>query len=351
MIRSTLIILILTVALAFTACGSNVVTEPVRTLPSVSVEPSVVPAATATPIVIVKVVTATPVTFVTLTPTPEPTATTVPVVLPTPTVAPTPPPSPVPVATPQPTATPWVIYEPVIQTVEVTVVVTATATPTATPIPSATPVPTATPKPTATPVPPFIQSSAGKGSWLSDGFSFWSERPIEVAIAVTGSGSFALSAVTPNGCVVDLSAGVAPYTATTLAEPNKPETCDGLNEFGNGTRLTVVAGGSVNWVIDLTQYSQPTPQNAPVSITARGQNIFGPVRLGQGEILAMASEGDTPFKFDVYSIYESTPVAVRVIDLPTSAFGTWFIDVPIGVYMMAVTTDPDRDWTAEIRYQ
>ena len=133
-----------------------------------------------------------------------------------------------------------------------------------------------------------------------------------------------------------------------MAVPTAPTVCDGLNEFGNGTRLTVVAGGSVNWIVDLTQYSQPVPQNPPITTTITGQNIFGPIRLGQGEILAMTSEGSTPFKLDVYSIYESDPVVIRVIDVPTSAFGTWALDVPLGAYMIAVDTDPNRAWTAEI---
>ncbi len=297
-----------------------------------------------TDVFVTVVVTATPE------PTVQPTPTIEPVVLPSPTVAPTS--TAEPTAAPAPTATPWVVDRTVtvIETVEVpvTVVITATPTPTPTPTPTITPTPTVTPVPTATPIPPFVQTSSGTGSWLSDTFNFWDERPIEIDITVSGTGLFSLNAVTPNGCVVNLSIGAAPYTATTLAVPSAPDICDGLNEFGNGTRLTVVAGGSVSWAVELTQYSQPVAQNAPITTTVTGQKIFGPIRIGQGELLQMNSIGDSPLKLDVYSIYESEPVVSRVIDVPGAAHGTWPLRFPLGVYMIAVTTDPNREWTVEI---
>ena len=302
------------------------------------------------------VVTATPEPTLVPGPIIEPTATAIPTLAPTPeplptliplsTLVPLPTLAPLPTLVPLPTIDPVIIHE----TVHVTVIVTATSTPTPTPTPTVTPTPTRTPVPTATPIPPFIQHSAGKGSWLSTGFNFWNERPIEIDISVSGSGSFSLSAVTPSGCVINLSSGVAPYTATTLADPSPPEVCDGLNQFGNGTRLTVVAGGSVNWIVDMTQYSQPIPQNAPFTVIGTGQNIFGPVRLGQGEYLAMISNGNSPFLLDAYSIYEPDSIAVRVIDAPLSPAGTWRFELPLGIYMIAVNAAPDRDWTAEIYY-
>ncbi len=307
-------------------------------------EPATVEVATQSPVIITVVVSPTPGPTVEATQSPTATATVVLVQLPTPTQVPA-----TVEPTPAPTATPWVIRETVV--VPVTVVVTATATiaPTSTPTP--TPTPTATPVPTATPIPPFIQQSAGKGSWLSGPFTFWAERPIEIDINVRGSGSFALNAVTLNGCIIQLSSGAAPYTGRTLAVPSTPEVCDGMNEFGNGTQLSVIAGSNVNWSVDLTQYSQAATQNPPFVVSGTGQNILGPVRLGQGEVIGVQSAGLTPFTLHVYSVFDLDPFVSRIISVPASAHGIWFQAVPIGAYMIAINTEPGREWTVDIHNQ
>lgn len=335
-----LVILVLFIA----ACGGNGQTQP-------TIDPSLIE--TTVPILITVIVTATPEPTAVVTPTVEP------VILPTPTatVAPTPQPTPTPspTSTPHPASTPIIVEQTVVHKVvveiPVTVVVTATPTPTPTNTPTPTPIPTETPVPTATPIPPLIQHLSGNGSWISGPLNFWDGRTIEIDIAVIGTGSFELSAITSNGCVFELSSGTAPYTAKTIAEPLDPTTCDGLNQFGNGAILAVTAGGNASWVVDLTQYSQPIAQNPPVSLTASGQNIFGPFRLGQGEILKVFSEGNTAFSLDVYSVYENEPFVKRVIDVPGTALGTWRIGAPLGIYMFAITTAPDREWTAELLFR
>jgi len=305
-------------------------------------EPATVAVPTQTPVIITVVVSPTPLPTVEATQSPTQTATVAPVQLPTPTQVPA-------TVVPAPTATPWVIRETV--EVPVTVVVTATATPPPPPTPTLTPTPTTTPVPTATPIPPFIQQSAGKGSWLSGPFTFWAERPIEVDINVRGSGSFALNAVTLNGCIIQLSSGVAPYTGKTLAVPSAPEICDGMNEFGNGTQLSVVAGSNVDWSVDLTQYSQAATQNPPFVVSGTGQNILGPVRLGQGEVIGVQSAGLTPFTLHVYSVFDLDPFVSRIISVPAAAHGIWFQAVPIGAYMIAIDTEPGREWTVDIHNQ
>ncbi len=325
--------------LFFVACTGVTGASPVDT------DATTIPATLAYPatVLVTVIVTATPEPVVQASPTVDP------VILPPATVEAPATPEPLPVPTPM--IVEIIVPVTVVVEIPVTVVVTATPTPTPTATPTPTPVPTETPVPTATPIPPFIQHVAGNGSLITDSFNFWDERPIEIEIAVIGSGSFQLNAVTPNGCVLKISSGVAPYTALAIAEPSAPVQCDGLNEFGNGTKLTVIAGGDVSWVIDLTQYSQPQAQNAPVSLTSTGQHIFGPVRLGQGELLEITSDGSSRFEVDVYSIFEPEPIVKRVIDLPTSVHGIWIVDVPIGVYMFAIDTSPDREWTATVRYQ
>lgn len=327
--KLTFLILAVIASLMLAACSPEVAAESTTVI---------VPSPIKVPVTVV--VTATPAPTIDADPTPTPAPTVEPTPLPPATVAPATPP-------PVPTATPWVVQ----QTVEVPVTVVVTATPTTVPTstPTVTPTPTQTPIPTATVVPPFIQHSEGRGSWLSGKYNFWSERPIVIDIDVQGTGAFSLNAVTPNGCVVQLSNGTAPFTAATLAVPSEPDICDGLNEFGNGTQLTVVAGGNVNWSIDLTQYSQPLPQNSPISVSAFGQGVFGPMRMGQGEMLVIRSEGASRFQVDVYTIYELDPIAARVVDVPADAIGTWLVDVPLGVYMFAITTEPTRPWTVDVR--